>query len=60
MLTREDDVLMIPIIGTGFRVVEEGIIPSMVVRDDAPSWFETVATLMGESTIFAFMSVQET
>jgi hypothetical protein len=34
MLIREDDVLMIPVIGTGFGVIEEGIVPSMVVRDD--------------------------
>jgi hypothetical protein len=60
MLAREDDVLMIPVIGTGFRVVEEGIVPSMVVQDDAPPWFESIATLMGECTIFALMFVQET
>jgi hypothetical protein len=57
MFAREDDILMIPIIGTGFRVIEEGIVPSMVVRDDALPWFESVATLMGERTIFALVSI---
>jgi hypothetical protein len=31
MLARDDDVLMIPIIGTGFGAVEERIVSSMVV-----------------------------
>jgi hypothetical protein len=57
MLAREDDVLMIPIIGTGFGVVKEGIIPFVMVRDDTLSWFESVATLVGESAILAFVSV---
>jgi hypothetical protein len=60
MLAREDDVLMIPIIGIGFRVVEEGIVPSMVVWDDTLSWFKLVTTLMGQCTIFALVSIQET
>jgi hypothetical protein len=60
MLSREDDALMIPVIGTGLRVVEEGIIPSMVVQDDAPPGLELVAALVQESTIFALVSVQET
>jgi hypothetical protein len=69
MLAREDDILMIPVIGTGFGVVkegiissvmvEEGIISSMMVWDDALSWFETVATLMGERTILALVSIQK-
>jgi hypothetical protein len=57
MLAREDDVFMIPVIGTGFGVVEKGVVPSMVVRDDTPPWFESVATLMGECTIFTLVSV---
>jgi hypothetical protein len=57
MLAREDDALMIPIIGTGIGTVEERIIPSVVVQDDALSWFESVATLMGESTILALVSI---
>jgi hypothetical protein len=60
MLTREDDIFMIPVIGTGFRMVEERIIPSVVVWDDTPTWFELVAMLMGESAIFALVSIQET
>jgi hypothetical protein len=60
MLAREDDILMIPIIGTGFGVIEEGIVSSMVVWDNAPSWFELFTMLMGEHTIFALVSVQET
>jgi hypothetical protein len=57
MLAGEDDVLMIPVIGTGFGAIEEQIIPSMVVQDNTPSWFESVATLVGQGTIFALMSV---
>jgi hypothetical protein len=57
MLAREDDVLMIPVIGTGFRVIEEGIVPSKVVRDDTSPWFELVAMLMGEGTVFALVSI---
>jgi hypothetical protein len=37
MLTREDDALMIPVIGAGFRGVEEQIVSSIVVRDDTLS-----------------------
>jgi hypothetical protein len=48
---------MIPVIGTGFGVVEEGVIPSMVVWDDTPSRFEPVATLIGEAAVFALVSV---
>jgi hypothetical protein len=59
MLAREDDVLMIPVIGTGFGVVEKGIVPSMVVRDDASSRFEAVTALMGEGIVSALVSVQE-
>jgi hypothetical protein len=34
MLAREDDVLMIPIIGTSFGVFEERIVSSVVVWND--------------------------
>jgi hypothetical protein len=51
---------MIPVIGTGFRVVEEGIVPSMVVWNDASPRLEMVATLVGEGTIPTLVSVQET
>jgi hypothetical protein len=57
MLAREDDVLMIPIIGTCFGMFEERIIPSMVVRDDTSTGFEPVATLVGERTIFALVPI---
>jgi hypothetical protein len=57
MLAGEDDALMIPVIGTGIGTVKEQKIPSVVVQDDALSWFESVATLMGESTILALVSV---
>jgi hypothetical protein len=60
MLARENDVLMIPVIGTGFGGVEEQVIPRVVVRDDALSRFEPVAMLMGKRTILALVSVQET
>jgi hypothetical protein len=32
----------------------------VVVRDDTPSWFESVAALMGKCTILALVSIQET
>jgi hypothetical protein len=60
MLTREDDALMIPIIGTGFGVVKERIVSSMVVRDNTLSWFELVAPLVRERTVLALVSIQET
>jgi hypothetical protein len=59
MFAREDDVLMIPIIGTGFGVFKEGIIPSVVTQNDTLSWFELVTVLMGECTIFALVPIQE-
>jgi hypothetical protein len=60
MLAREDDVLMIPVIGTGFGVVEEQIVSSVMVRDNASSWFELIAVLMGECAILALVPIQET
>jgi hypothetical protein len=57
MLAREDDVLMILVIGTGFGAVKERVIPSVVVQDDASSWFELVAMLMGKCTILALVSI---
>jgi hypothetical protein len=59
MFTREQDVLMIPVIGTCLGVVEVGIIPSMVVRHGTTTWSETVATLMGETAIPTLVSIQE-
>jgi hypothetical protein len=50
---------MIPIIGTSFGVVEEGIVSSMMVGDNALPRFELVTTLMGKSAIFALVSIQE-
>jgi hypothetical protein len=35
MLARKEDALMIPVIGTGSRVVEVRVIPSMVFGDGA-------------------------
>jgi hypothetical protein len=60
MFAREDDVLMIPFIGTGFGGVEERIVSPVVVWDDAPPWFESIATLVGKCTILALVSIQET
>jgi hypothetical protein len=57
MLAGKEDILMIPVIGTGFGVVEEGVVPSMVIRDGTSSLFELIAALMWEGTIFAFMSI---
>jgi hypothetical protein len=57
MLAREEDALMIPIIGTCSWVVEVGVIPSMVFGDGAAIWFIPVASLVGESTIPTFMPV---
>jgi hypothetical protein len=59
MLAREEDALMIPIIGTCSRVVEVGIIPSMVFRDGTTTWFIPVATLVGERTISALVPIQQ-
>jgi hypothetical protein len=50
---------MIPVIGTSFGMIEEGIVSSVMVGDDASPRFELVATLMGKSAIFALVSVQE-
>jgi hypothetical protein len=57
MLAQEDDVIMIPIIGTCFRVVKEGIVPSVVIGDDTSPRFETVTALVGEGTIPTLVSV---
>jgi hypothetical protein len=59
MLAREEDVLMIPVIGTCSGVVKVGIIPSMVFRDGTTTWFIPVAALVGERTISALVSVQQ-
>jgi hypothetical protein len=48
---------MIPIIGTGFGVVKEGVIPSVVVRNNTLPRLEPVAMLMGEATVFTLVSV---
>jgi hypothetical protein len=47
MLAREEDALMIPVIGTCSRVVEKGVIPSVVVGDGATPGFVSIATLVG-------------
>jgi hypothetical protein len=57
MLAREDDVLMIPIIGTGFWVVEERIVSPVVIGDNTPSRFELIVVLMGECAILALVSI---
>jgi hypothetical protein len=57
MFAREDDALMIPVIGTCLGVIEEGIIPSMVVEDGTSSWFKAVAMLMREAAIPTLMPV---
>jgi hypothetical protein len=50
---------MIPIIGTCLRVVEVGVIPSMVVRDGTMTWFVPVTTLVGQSTISTLVPIQQ-
>jgi hypothetical protein len=57
MLAREEDALMIPVIGICLRVIEIGVVTSMMFGDGAATWFVLVASLVGESTIPAFMSV---
>jgi hypothetical protein len=47
MLAREEDALMIPVIGICSRVVEVGVIPSMVFGDGTMTWFVPVAMLVG-------------
>jgi hypothetical protein len=59
MLAREDDILMIPVIGTGFGGVEEQVISSVVVWNDALSRFESVTTLVGKGAILALVSIHE-
>jgi hypothetical protein len=59
MLAREKDALMIPVIGTCLGVVKVGVIPSMVVGDDTTTWFVTVASLVGETAISAFVPIQQ-
>jgi hypothetical protein len=60
MLTQEEDALMIPVIGTRLRVVEVGVISSMVFRDGAVTWFVPIALLVGESTIPTLVAIQQT
>jgi hypothetical protein len=60
MLAREDNPFVGPIVGTGLRVVEEGVIPSVMVWDDALPRLELLAILVGETTVPALVSVQET
>jgi hypothetical protein len=57
MLAREEDALVIPVIGACLWVVEEGIIPSMMFGDGAATWFIPIASLVGESAVSAFMPV---
>jgi hypothetical protein len=58
MFAREEDALMIPVIGTCLWVVEVGVIPSMMFEDGAATWFIPIATLVGESAISTLVSVQ--
>jgi hypothetical protein len=58
MLAREEDALMIPVIGTCLRVIEIGVVTPMMFGDGAATWFVSVASLVGESTILAFVSIQ--
>jgi hypothetical protein len=57
MLAREEDALMIPIIGTCLWVVKVGVVPCMVFGDSAATRFISVASLVGESAIPTFVSV---
>jgi hypothetical protein len=57
MLAREEDALMIPVIGTCLWVVEVGVIPSMVFGDGTTTWFVPVATLVGQSAISTLVLV---
>jgi hypothetical protein len=58
MFAREEDALMIPVIGARSRVVEVGVIPSMMFGDCAATWFISIATLVGESTVSTLVPVQ--
>jgi hypothetical protein len=59
MLAREEDALMIPVIGTCSQVVEVGVISSMVFRDGAATWFILIASLVWEPTISTLVPVQQ-
>jgi hypothetical protein len=60
MLAREEDALMIPVIGTRSQVVEVGVISSMVFGDGTATWFVPIASLVGESAIPTLVAVQQT
>jgi hypothetical protein len=57
MLAREQDALMIPVIGTCSWVVEVGVIPSVVFGDSATAGFVSIAALVGESAISTFVPI---
>jgi hypothetical protein len=57
MLAREEDALVIPVIGTGPWVVEVGVIPSMVVGDGTSTRFVSLATLVGQAAISTLVSI---
>jgi hypothetical protein len=59
MLAREEDALMIPIIGTCLGVIKIGVIPSMVVGDGTTTWSILVTTLVGESTVPTLVPIQQ-
>jgi hypothetical protein len=57
MLAREEDALMIPVIGTCLRVVEVGVIAFVVFEDGAMAGFVSIATLVGQSAILTFVPI---
>jgi hypothetical protein len=57
MLAREDNAFMVPVVGTGFGVVEERVVPSVVVWDNTPSRFEGGTSLVREATVPALVPI---
>jgi hypothetical protein len=57
MFTGEEDALMIPVIGTCPRVIEIGVVPSMMFRDGAATWLIPIASLVGEPAISTLVPV---
>jgi hypothetical protein len=57
MFAREEDALVIPVIGTCSWVVKVGVVPSVMFGDGAATGFVSVASLVRESTVPTLVSI---
>jgi hypothetical protein len=57
IFAREEDALMIPVIGACLRVIQIGVVSPMMFGDGTATRFVSVASLVGESTIPALVSI---